>query len=79
MVAPRDANASVVEFFGSGKPPPLLPSSQLDDWFYLSYASIEHMILYLSVLAFIINSSNNFPCNFLQIYVLNHGPPVNQS
>ena len=24
MVAPRDYNASVVEYFGGGKPPPLL-------------------------------------------------------
>ena len=37
------------------------------------------MILYLLVLVFIMNPSNNFPCNFLQIDVLYHGPPVNQS
>ena len=30
MVAPIDSNASVVEFFGSGQPPPLLLSSQPD-------------------------------------------------
>ena len=30
MVAPRDYDASVVEFVGSGQPPPLMPSSQLD-------------------------------------------------
>ena len=31
MVAPRNYNASVVEFVGNGQPPPLLTSSQLDD------------------------------------------------
>ena len=31
MVAPGDSNAVFFEFVGSGKPPPLLPSSQLDD------------------------------------------------
>ena len=28
MVAPRKSNASVVEFYGSGQLPPLLPQSQ---------------------------------------------------
>ena len=28
MVAPRKYNASVVEFDGSGQPPPMMPSSQ---------------------------------------------------
>ena len=40
MVAPRNYNAAVVEFVDSGQPPPLLPSSQIDDWFSLSYGSI---------------------------------------
>ena len=35
-----------------------------------------HMILYLSVLEFLINPSNTFPFNFLQIDVLYQGPPV---
>ena len=30
MVAPSKNNASVAEFYGSEKPPPLLPSSQDD-------------------------------------------------
>ena len=37
------------------------------------------MRLYLSVLAFLISSSNMFWCNFLQIDVLYHVPPVIQS
>ena len=69
MFAPIKTNASVVKFDGSGHPPPLLPSSQYDGCSF-SRASIEHMILYLSVLAFLINTANTFPCNFLQIYVL---------
>ena len=36
------------------------------------------MILYLSVLSFLIKYSNAFPCNVLQIYVLYHGIPVIQ-
>ena len=68
MVAPIKTSASAVESDGSGQPPPLLPSSQYD-WCYFSCVSIEHMILYLSVLAFIINPLNTFPCNFLQIDV----------
>ena len=79
MVVPSDSNYVVVEFVGSGQPPPLFPSSQLDDWFSLFYASIEHMMLYLSVLSFIIYPSNNFPFHFLQIDVLYNGPPVIQS
>ena len=66
MVAPRKSNASVVEFYGSGQPPPLLTLSK-DNRCYFSCTSIEHMILYLSVLAL---------CNLLQIYVLYQGPPV---
>ena len=78
MVALSYSNASFIEVIGSGKPPPLLPSSKLDNWCSISYASIEHMILYLSFLAYIINASNKFPYNSLQIDVLYHGPPVIQ-
>ena len=35
------------------------------------------MILYLSVLAFLINYSNNVPYNYLQIDVLYQGPTSN--
>ena len=73
-----ETNSSVLEFDGSRQPPPLLLSSQ-DDWCYFSYASIKHMTLYLSVLVFIINPSNTFPCNFLQIDVLYQVPPIIQS
>ena len=76
IVVLNDSNADIVEVVGSGQPPPLLPSSQLDDWFSLPYAPIEHMILYLSVLTIIMNPSNNFPCIFLQIDVLYHGTTV---
>ena len=79
MVALIDYNAAVVEFVCIGQPPPLLPLCQLYYRCSLSYASIEHMILYLSILALIINPSNTFPYNFLQIDVLCHGPPVIQS
>ena len=75
MVAPRKTDYSVVEFDGSGKRPPILPSSQYN-WCYFSCASIEHMILYISFLAFLINPSNTFPCKFLQLYLLYQGPPV---
>ena len=34
------------------------------------------MVLYISVLVFLINPSNTFPWNFLQIDVLYHGPTV---
>ena len=37
------------------------------------------MILYLSVIAFIIYSSKTFPFNFLEIDVFYQGPPVIQS
>ena len=37
------------------------------------------MLLHLSFLAFLMNSSNTFPCIFLQIYVLYQGLPVIQS
>ena len=37
------------------------------------------MILYLSVIACEIKSSNSFPCNFEQMYVLYQGPLFNQS
>ena len=30
MVAPRETNDSVVEFDGTGQPPPMMPSSQDD-------------------------------------------------
>ena len=46
-VAMNDSKASVVEFSGSGQPPLILPSSQLDDWCSFSYASIEHKIYYI--------------------------------
>ena len=75
MVAPNKTNASVVEYYGSGEPPLLLPSSQ-DDGFSFYCASIEHMILYLSVLAFIHNPLNTFRFNFLQIDMLYQRPPV---
>ena len=45
-VAPIKTNTYVVEFDGSGKIPPLLSSSQ-DCGCYFSFASIEHMILYM--------------------------------
>ena len=75
MVAPSKTNASVVEFDVSGQPPLLLPSSK-DYGLYFSCASIEQIILYLSVIAFLKNPSSNFPCNFLQMDVLYQGPPV---
>ena len=75
MVLLSENNASVVEFGGCGKPPPLLPSSQYYGCSF-SFASIQHMILYLSVITFLINPSNTFPFNFLQIDVLYQGPPV---
>ena len=75
MVSPIKSNAYVVEFDGSGQPSLLLPSSQ-DYWCSFLCVSIEHMILYQSVLAFLINSSKTFPCNFSQMYVLYQGPPV---
>ena len=40
MVTPSHYNSSVVEVVGSGQPPPLLPSSQLYDWCYISYSPI---------------------------------------
>ena len=52
MVAPSKYNAYIVEFDGSGEPPPLLPPSQ-DDLCSFSCTLIEQMILYLSVIAFI--------------------------
>ena len=75
MVAPSKTNAPVVEFGGSGKPPLLIPSSQYYGCSF-SCESIEHMILYILVLAFLINPSNTFPCNFLQIEVLYQVQPV---
>ena len=75
MVAPSKTNDSVVEFDGSGQTPPLLSSSKYERCSF-SCASIEHMILYLSDLAFLINPSNTFPCNFLQIDVFYQGLPV---
>ena len=53
MVAPSETNASFVKFDGDELPPPLLPSST-DDGYCFSCVSIEHIILYLSVIAFII-------------------------
>ena len=79
MVAMSNSNDYVVEVISSVQPPPLLPSSQLYDACSFSYKSIEHMILYLSVIAFIIHPSIFFPSNFLQIDVLYHGSPVKQS
>ena len=78
MVKLSETNASVVEFDGNGKPPLLLSSSCTNGVFF-SLASIEHMILYLSVLVFLINFSNIFPCKLLQIDLLYQGPPVIQS
>ena len=75
MVAPSKTNYSVVEFDGSGQPPPLLPLS-CSDGCYFSWASIEHKILYILVISFLINPSDTFPCNFLQIDVLYQGQPV---
>ena len=40
MAAPSNYNASSVEVIDSGQLPPLLPSSHLDYWCSLSYASI---------------------------------------
>ena len=45
MVAPNKKNTSVVEFDGSGKPPPLLLSSQVD-LCYFSRVSIYEDIDY---------------------------------
>ena len=46
---------------------------------YFSCASIEHMILYLSVLEFLTNYPKHFPCNVLQLYVLYQVLPGIQS
>ena len=47
-----------------------------NQWLLMQFfcSSIEHMIWFLSVFEFLINPSYNFPCNFLQIDVLYHGP-----
>ena len=62
MVALSETNASVVEFDGNALPL-LMPSSKYDGCCF-SCASIEYMILNMSVLTFIINYSNTVPCNF---------------
>ena len=77
MVASSEYNASVVEFNGITLPPPLLPASTYDVYYFVC-ASIEHIRLYMSVLSFLINFSNTVPCNFVQIYVLYQGTFVNQ-
>ena len=66
MVALSETNYSVVKFDGNKLPPPLIPSST-DDVCCFPCASIEHIILYLSVIEFLIYISNTVPCNFLQI------------
>ena len=60
MVALSETNASVVEFDGKILSSPLLPSSKYYGFCFLC-APIEHMRLYLSVLAFLINSANTIP------------------
>ena len=63
MAALSKTNASVVGFGGNALPPPMLPSSK-DYGCCFSCTSIENMRLYLSVLEFLINSSNAVPCFF---------------
>ena len=77
-VAPSEANGSVIGFDGNILPSTLLLLST-DDGCYFSCASIERIILFLSVLVFLIFFSNTVPCNFVQINVLYQGPYVIQS
>ena len=68
IVTLSETIALVVEFNGIGLRPTLIPSSFYGEFF--SRASIEHMRLYLSVLAFLMNASNTFTCIFANIYVI---------
>ena len=73
IVRPNDFKASYVEFDVSCLPPPLLASSFTRLWF-LSYAPIQHIRVYMSHLTFLTESSNNQPYNREHIIVIYHKP-----
>ena len=66
------------EFDCSGLTPPLISSSFTSFWF-LSYASIEHIILYLSRLGIVAKLSKKSPSNREHIIVLYHVLPKKYS
>ena len=60
MVALSETNALLLNLMVKILSSPLLPSSKYYGFCFLC-APIEHMRLYLSVLAFLINSANTIP------------------
>ena len=75
--SPSESDASVVKFGGITLTPPMLPSSTYHICFF-SCALIEHIILYMSVILFLIYFSNTLPCNFVQMDVLYQVTFLNQ-
>ena len=77
-VANSDYNSAIVESLCIALPTALLELSPYLG-FYLSCEVIEHIILYLSVLSFMIKSSNIVPWNLEHMDVLYHGPLFKKS